>query len=315
MPADELLPLTVCVADGPSRRLVPVALVVPFRGGGWALSVPFHPATTTLLTKEQLADDRIGEFSTPYEAASARYSATHRVKLSYHTDGFVQLSGAGVISGRYSSLAVPKAFGIFTRPLWDPVTTGPSFGVGVWGLQDYPTFNPDTRRQFLVLTPEDVFAPAAEPAPTNGYQVDFLVLPRHDIVNAGMSRGRPNIVQIKVFNGRPTPVPLRIIDWHTPHAFLGVYHFPMRYRFDPLSSGYVISSPRDASGHCVRAIAPIAPQFHEPSVDYAPGTRIAPLRGGVAGTGIVVLPTRTSSRRRKTLLVPGDAMRIPPPDR
>ena len=312
MRIDRLAPVTIFIAHGRSRRVTKVALLIPFRDGGLALSVPFHPSPSTLITKNQWADDRIGDFVMHSGDDTARFTSSHRVKLSYHANGFVQISGAGlepIISGTYHGLAIPKAFGIYAHPLWAPVWTGPSFGLGVWGLDDYPLFDPDDAalRPFLVLTPEDVFSPASAAEPTNGFQAEFWVFPRRDIVNVVSVRGRPMIFPIEPFMGQPMSVPLRVIDWGTPHAFLGVLHFPVRFDFGPLPSGYALASPRDATGHSLHTVTPAPPWAASlPSIDYVPGARVRPLGTGAAGSGIIIPPTRTVSEHRARLWVPGN---------
>ena len=63
------------------------------------------------------------------------FSASNRPQLSIHASGLVQFSGKGVKSGVDGNGRI-KGVGIKSLPLSNPISSGPTFGIQVWGLKN-----------------------------------------------------------------------------------------------------------------------------------------------------------------------------------
>jgi hypothetical protein len=95
--------------------------------GSYYVTAPFHPANRALA----------GIYTVNYAAKVDMISLTEgvelatlddderRLKIAHHVDGFLQLSGEGIRSGR-DSAGNPKGIGLLSWPLNNP-TSGPSF--------------------------------------------------------------------------------------------------------------------------------------------------------------------------------------------
>src|SRR6202034_2676981 len=105
------------------------------------------------------------------------FSASERVKLSYHKDGFCQFSGerpGTITSGIDPSTELPKGVGIKSKPLSDPVLSGPSVGIAAWGLQDFEELTGSTAS--IIFEPEDAYYHEGTPSTSNTYMLEGLVL-------------------------------------------------------------------------------------------------------------------------------------------
>src|SRR5438128_1566827 len=129
---------TICLEHEKAYRKV--AKIQFTKEGGFSVILPYHSARRGLCSTMPVcpiayADSRF-EGVTPFSAAS-NFSATSRVKLTYHADGFVHFSGEDpetIRSGRYPD-GSPKGLGLFSAPLSAPIESGPSVGVLCWGLE------------------------------------------------------------------------------------------------------------------------------------------------------------------------------------
>ena len=109
--------------------------------GGFCFFMPYHTAKNGMLAKLRVDYSKF-KSSSPFEEEGT-YTADDDVKISYHPDGFVQFSTAGskIISGRDSQTGKAKGLGIVTNPLTQLITTGPTFGGSLWGLQEFERFS------------------------------------------------------------------------------------------------------------------------------------------------------------------------------
>lgn len=64
-----------------------------------------------------------------------QFSINNRPQLSIHSSGFVQFSGKGIISGIDAQGKI-KGMGLHSNPLKTPISSGPTFGIQLWGLED-----------------------------------------------------------------------------------------------------------------------------------------------------------------------------------
>ncbi|MFK0160244.1 hypothetical protein ACIQVK_50330 [Streptomyces sp. NPDC090493] len=106
--------------------------------GGYMVMAPYHQAREGWLAKHSV-DYKSRHMSARLEDMH-HYTASDRVKLSHHADGFVQFSGeqsGKITSGRDPFTGQPKGLGLMSAAMNHPVTSGPTFGVSFWGLDDF----------------------------------------------------------------------------------------------------------------------------------------------------------------------------------
>lgn len=159
--------------DEPAHK---VTKLMGYKQGGFALLSPYHSARTGVLTK-MLMDYRRGTAAIDVQETET-FSASDRVKLSYHMDGFVQFSGerAGrVVSGRDPVTREPKGLGIMTNPMGAPVMTGPAFGITVWGLGDFEEQKGKPRGDALTFGPEDFVYDHCDESNWGSYGIEFFI--------------------------------------------------------------------------------------------------------------------------------------------
>lgn len=121
----------------PGRR---VKLVKIWFGhdGSYYVTCPYHPARTGHLFLRTLNYARPEATSSTHSHMVAQGIVNEdagRVKLSHHTDGYVQFSGQGVVSGRHAD-GSPKGIGVHSWPLRRP-TLGPSFSLTIVGAHAF----------------------------------------------------------------------------------------------------------------------------------------------------------------------------------
>lgn len=160
-------------ADGP---LYKVTKLVGYKQGGLALLAPYHSARSGVLTKT-LYDYREAQ---PRQglAETELFSAGDRVKLSYHPDGLVQFSGerpGRIVSGRDPRSGEPRGLGIMANPMDAPVMTGPSFGILLWGLEDFVVQEGRPRGDLLVFEDRDFVYEHCTEQDWGSYHISFFI--------------------------------------------------------------------------------------------------------------------------------------------
>lgn len=127
---------TVVLAE--NKKKYKVCKIVFYSDGGFGVFVPYNNQKEGLLTKYTVDYNYEHEFNIPRNGIE--YKADDLVKLSIHYDGFVQFSHVNennIVSGRSKILKFPKGLGLQSQPLSNPVQTGPTFGVHLWGLSSF----------------------------------------------------------------------------------------------------------------------------------------------------------------------------------
>jgi len=131
--------INICVLDndGMYRKFFKI---IPYHSGGFALVLPrLIDKQIGRLEKTFITYKNFGTHLDIKRDETKQYSAKDIVKFSYHLDGFVQFSSATnnrIVSGRYPD-GTPKGLGIISRPLSNPVSTGPSITITFWGLDKF----------------------------------------------------------------------------------------------------------------------------------------------------------------------------------
>jgi hypothetical protein len=101
--------------------------------GSYYVTCPYFPADKVSIstrTVKYINDEVDGPHlaSPPIEVGLVD-AESQRLKMTHHGDGFIQVSGEGITSGRNAD-GTPKGIGIFSWPLGAP-TAGPAFGITV----------------------------------------------------------------------------------------------------------------------------------------------------------------------------------------
>src|SRR5216684_1259106 len=90
---------------------------------------------------------------------------------SIHRSGFVQFSGPGIVSGIDKVTQQPKGLAIKIDPLTKPITSGPTFGISIWGLEDFQALkSEEIRKNYIVFGRSDFY-----PDPPNVKRRDTLI--------------------------------------------------------------------------------------------------------------------------------------------
>lgn len=215
---------------------------------------PYHVAREGWLARHRVDYRKIGETSMPIDEMVA-YTADDRVKLSHHWDGFVQFSGESpqkIVSGRDPFTGEPKGLGLLSAPIRVPITTGPTFGMSLWGIGDFAEHNPGKRQ--LVFNPEDIYYRGCTPSEVSGYMIEGWVF--GDRMWAGVRGSKEDLrlsVGFRNFEGSGANLEFKVVPLEPPsRQFLGILVARTSIDF-PSSSGFVLSAPSDK-----RAGEPIA---------------------------------------------------------
>lgn len=251
---------TLAIGSGsnvPARRIIKI---IPYTEGGFGVAVPYHSGKAGFLARTPVNYNLLGEFSVRREDMVA-YQASDRVKLSYHPDGFAQFSGENpgkIVSGRDSTTGEPLGLGLKTQPLSQPLTSGPSFAVTLWGLDQFDEL--PTGKLAEVFEDEDTYFRRCTSANANGWLLEAFVLPRR--LWAGVRvRGGKHLVSFAfdAFEATRAVLEFRAIDLPGQPVFLGVMLSRGRVSF-PTQSGFVLNGPGfrrpDGSGEVLVALYP-----------------------------------------------------------
>jgi hypothetical protein len=189
------------------------------------------------------------------------FSAEHRVKLSYHPDGFVQFSGevqGKVISGRDPNTGEPKGMGLMTQPLSNPIRTGPSFSVVAWGLGDFEELA--KKDDAIVFEPEDMYFRDCTPDTSNSWLFEVFVFPK-SYWAATRQRGAEYHLTMSFlgFEASTGVIEMRVIDLPDQDILLAAFisHTAVSYMS---TSGWVLSGPgnqnKSGQGHTLMGFYP-----------------------------------------------------------
>lgn len=190
------------------------------------------------------------------------FTADDRVKLSYHSDGFVQFSSetsGRITSGRDPITGKPKGLGLFTHPFENPIWTGPSVSVTIWGIDQFDEVKEADRP--LVFEPNDCYYRGCTPDEANAWYLAIYTFPKNVIPPVRHHQGRVVLdVAFEGLNGAlASVVQMRVIHLPEEKVFLGLYVNRMMVRFPP-KSGWMLGGPGDwtkeQKGHVLKAIYP-----------------------------------------------------------
>jgi len=248
--------ITIVIEESEHAQPSRVIKVVPMRSGGYMVMAPYHQARKGFLAKHPVDYSRVGDIDLPQTELTA-YTAEDRVKLSVHKDGFVQFSGEDpgrIRSGRDPVTGEPKGLGIIANRLRDVITTGPSFGVVLWGLEDFDTYT-NTGRDALVFNEHDIYYRNCTPDTWNGFVIESFVLSFR--MWSGV-RGPADNLRISMgfrgFEGSGANLEFRVIQLPDQPVFLALAVSRVRVDFDA-ASGFLLHSQSDMK-HALMAMYP-----------------------------------------------------------
>jgi hypothetical protein len=235
--------------------------IVSLNGGGFSVLAPYHKARSGFLCKIPVDPSSDPPESREWKAVDG-FTAESRAKLSYHVDGFAQFSSerqGELLSGRDPHTGEPKGLGLMTHPLANPIWSGPSAMVTVWGLDDFePLTNP---KGSIVFQPQDCYFRACDPSDANGWVLSIYVFPICKVPPCQYLDGECVCdVAIDHLNGPLACVMrLKVVRLQKENVFLGLAMNRAVLSF-PSSSGWIINGPGDYSaakkGHALMACYP-----------------------------------------------------------
>jgi hypothetical protein len=272
------LKYTLVISDKGLRKKV--TKIIPYNDGGFSILAPYHSARKGYLLKHTVDYSKLEvQYANP-ESFLAEYNASDRVKLSYHSDGFVQFSGENkgkIISGRDKDTGEPKGLGYFTNPISNPIRTGPSFGITLWGLEDFEEFQqPKSGETVVEFTEEDLYF-RSPPNSCNGYIIEGFVFPER--YWAGVRKIGDNLyLTMTFYNFQATGavMNLKIVPLHRENSLIGLVASNAQISF-PNKSGFVLGAPAElgpttkSTRNIMHAIYPLFnPLDPDKTLDYLP---------------------------------------------
>jgi len=268
----------IVIEDGAVRRAL--FKIQPLPDGGYAVLAPYHDAREGWLARQHVdyrqTDSRIRLSDMEH------FTASDRVKLSHHRDGFVQFSGevAGtIISGRDAQTGEPRGLAVQSAPIGLPITTGPTFGCVSWGISSFRAL-PGLRRSDLLFPAADIYYRRCRPDTWNAYLVEGWVF--WPPMWAGVHGDEYNLrlsVGFRNFEGSGANLEFRVIPLRRANCFLGISVHKTRTAF-PSASGFQIAGPSDRRRGSTTANALIAmyPRFEETILNARPLDYVAPVQ-------------------------------------
>lgn len=260
--------------DGSRRALFKVQ---PLPDGGYAALSPYHEAREGWLTRVHV--DYAKKTDAMKLSEMEHFTASDRVKLSHHRDGFVQFSGEDpgrIRSGRDPITGEPKGLAILSAPIDHPISTGPTFGFSAWGIDKFRQLEA-LRRTDLYFSSSQIYYRASRPGSWNGYHVEGWVI--WPLMWAGVYGDEFDLrlsMGFRNFEGSGANLEFRVVPLVDTDCFLALNIHRVKFDF-PAESGFVISGPSnrregEAEGDALRAMYPRDP-FNVPgaiSIGYTP---------------------------------------------
>ena len=224
--------------------------IIGYGNKGFAVLMPYHRAKSGWVGKMPVDYKQIGLVRISRDDFVA-FTAGHRVKLSYHPDGFAQFSGevqGKIISGRDQNTGEPKGIGLMTQPLSNPIHTGPSFAVVAWGLDDFEELR--EQDDAIVFELEDTYFRGCTPGTSNGWVLEVFAFPKRYWA-ATRQRGAEYhlMMSFRGFEASNAVIEMKVIDLPDQDILLAgfISHTAVSFKS---TSGWVLNGPgnQNASG-------------------------------------------------------------------
>lgn len=266
-----LMGTTICIQDKPGESPRRITKITPYKDGGFAMLLPYHAAKKGYLMKMPM-NYAYGNHTITRDEYIA-YSAEDRVKLSIHPDGFVQFSGENrgkILSGRDSQTGEPKGLGIMSSPLTKPIMSGPTFGVSVWGLQDFEPFVNMGQRGIMIFGESDFYYRDSTCDTWNSYVVEGFVISNKYSWAIRESNGQLTARIFHPFFERTgATFDLRVMPLPNQPVYLGMMVSRLESHFQS-PSGFCFGGPSDITlKHGLMALYPAPETINvDGSLDY-----------------------------------------------
>jgi hypothetical protein len=238
-----------------------VTKIVSLSDGGFSVVTPYHKEKTGYLFKLPVDPSQLPTFSRHWQE-TVGFTAECRAKLSYHVDGFAQFSSekqGELVSGRDPETGEPRGLGLLTHPLCDPIWSGPSVNVTLWGLGDYVPLDDPT--DATVFEPHDFYYRGCTPSDANAWVLSIYVFPA-GVDPPCRQEGRDMALEVafEPLNGPLASVArMRVVRLPESGVLLGIMVNRAVVTF-PSKSGWIINGPGDYSaqerGHVLTAVYP-----------------------------------------------------------
>ncbi|TGD88565.1 hypothetical protein BayCH28_12705 [Mycolicibacterium sp. CH28] len=163
----------VVIQEGNDARAI--CKIQALSDGGYSVIAPYHSAKEGWLTRQEV-DYRQTHMEISFSDVE-HFDASDRVKLSHHWDGFVQFSGENpqkIRSGRDPLTGQPKGLAIMSAPIWRPITSGPTFGATMWGLEEFKAVT-EPRESDVIFGPDQLYYRECTPTSCNAYLIEGWV--------------------------------------------------------------------------------------------------------------------------------------------
>lgn len=257
-----------------------VTKVLTYPDGGFAVFAPYHSSRSGYLMMYDSSYLPRLQLVSP-EASVKEYTAEDQVKLSYHVDGFAQFSSVSkpIMSGRDPETGEPRGMGLLSQPLVNPITSGPSSALVLWGLAEFEEFTRAKSGEETIIFGEPDFAGSQySPHGWNAYVLEFFVLPNVPSQALQPEDGHYRAA-LAFFNFEVpgTVFVLRLLPLEAHNNMLGLLVRRIQHGF-AASSGFTLNSPsqilsHDASSKSVRFMVAAYP---DPASRGAPSIAFVP---------------------------------------
>lgn len=240
-----------------------ITKIVPLSDGGFSVVAPYHKDRMGHLFKLPIAPKQGGQRMVPLTDC-INFSASDRVKLSYHVDGFAQFSSENknnIISGRDPLTKEPKGLGLITYPLKTPIWSGASVGVTTWGLSEFEELAAKKDGQ-IIVEPADCYYRASDDKNSDGWIISIYAFPKNSVPPVRMRNGRKyfNVAAERLNGGLLSIVEMQLLELNESSPInLAFFVNRTKVKFSP-SSGWIINGPGDFTsekeGHVLMARYP-----------------------------------------------------------
>jgi len=209
--------------------------------------VPYHAAKNGFLLKHSVRyNHSIGPVPCP---TAIPFTASDRVKLSIHLDGFVQFSGENtkrIVSGRHPETGEPKGIGIVFDHSIEGIRSGPLFAITIWGIEDFAEQKHPVG-SCLEFSQEDIYSdrPLLCGGDQIAYAFEFFILDCSILRRERRFCSRGDFVRLELPRSDTTIIyrhDLRVIDLPGQSNFLGCLVSRISVT-EQSPSGYQMSGP------------------------------------------------------------------------
>jgi hypothetical protein len=242
MQEERYLKYTIVISS--DSKVKKITKIFTYSDGGFAVAVPYHAAKSGYLTKMQVDYGRRLQHVTALDD----YTASDKVKLSMHIDGFVQFSGENpgrIISGKDSD-GKPKGLGYYTSPLTKPIKTGPTFALIFWGLDDFLDYNKVKANETkLEFRDSDIYYRDL-PSECNGYAIEGFVFPREYFSGVREDQEGNLFLDLcfRTFEASGAVFKIRVLPTECNNYFIGLLVSKVKSEFQQ-QSGFVLNAPSE----------------------------------------------------------------------